>query len=245
MAEYACRLVYHGMAFFEMHVKDGPLLFIDPCIAENRFATVRVEDLPRPDAVLVTHLARDHYGDAPAIVTRHNVQMYGPGNVRAYAAIQGVDASLLRGMRPGHLRRIGNVTVKALETRHHSFFNNKGVFMSDVALSFLITLPNGCKVYHMGDSALSADLKMYGEVYHPDVILIGVGGAFEDSVGDLDPEEAALATEWLGAKLAIPMHYDLINDQATPQQYAHELERRGVAVRVVTLAAGEGLDLEC
>lgn len=245
MTNHACRLVYQGMAFFEMHVTDGPLLFIDPCITLNRFATVQVDDLPKPDAVLVTHLARDHYGDAPAIVTKHQVQMYGPGNVKAYATLKGIDTSLLRGMRPGHLRRIGNVTVKALETRHHSFFNADGVFMSDVALSFLITLPNGCRVYHMGDTALSADLKMYGEVYHPDVILMGVGGAFEDSVGDLDPEEAAIATQWLGAKIAIPMHYDLNNAQDIPEQYRRELERRGVDTRVITLAAGESFDLAC
>ncbi|MCW5852434.1 MAG: MBL fold metallo-hydrolase [Anaerolineae bacterium] len=158
--------------------------------------------------------------------------------------MQGVEKSLVRGMRPGHLRRIGDVTVKALETRHHSFFNANGVFMSDVALSFLITLPNGYRIYHMGDAALAADLKMYGEVYHPDVILIGVGGAFEDSVGDLDPEEAALATQWLGAKIAIPMHYDLNHAQDIPEQYRQELARRGVDARVITLGAGEGLDLE-
>ena len=241
--EGAGKLVYHGMAFFELHVKDGPLLFIDPCIAENRFATVRVEDLAKPDAVLVTHLARDHYGDATEIVKKAKVTLYGPGNVSAYADIKGVEKSLRRGMRPGHARRVGNVVVKALQTQHHAFFNREGLVLSDVSLSFLITLPNGLKIYHMGDAALSADLKMYGEVYHPDVILIGVGGAFEDSVGDLDPTEAAIATEWLGAKIAIPMHYDLKTHPEIPEQYAQELKRRGLNVPVVTLAAGDTYDL--
>ncbi|CAG0955435.1 hypothetical protein ANRL2_00422 [Anaerolineae bacterium] len=238
-----CKLVYHGMAFFEMHVKGGPLLFIDPCITLNRFATVRVEDLPTPDAVLVTHLARDHYGDATEIVNKSKATLYGPGNVGAYADIKGVDKSLRRGMRPGHARRIGNVGVKALQTQHHAFFNREGLVLSDVSLSFIITLPNGTKVYHMGDAALSADLKMYGEVYHPDVILMGVGGAFEDSVGDLDPTEAAIATEWLGAKIAIPMHYDLKTNPEIPEQYTAELKRRGLNVQVVTLAAGDTFDL--
>ena len=68
---------------------------------------------------------------------------------------------------------------------------------------FIIELENGFKIYHMGDTGLFGDMKLIGEYYKPDLLLIPIGGHFV-----MDPKAAAYATkELIKPKMAWPMHY--------------------------------------
>jgi L-ascorbate metabolism protein UlaG (beta-lactamase superfamily) len=68
---------------------------------------------------------------------------------------------------------------------------------------FIIQLENGFKIYHMGDTGLFGDMKMIGEYYKPDLLLVPIGGHYV-----MDPKDAAYATkELIKPKMAMPMHY--------------------------------------
>ena len=68
---------------------------------------------------------------------------------------------------------------------------------------FIIEFENGFKLYHMGDTGLFGDMKLIGEYYKPDLIMIPIGGHFV-----MDPKDAAYATkEMIKPKFAIPFHY--------------------------------------
>jgi hypothetical protein len=55
----------------------------------------------------------------------------------------------------------------------------------------------------MGDTGIFGDMKLIGEYYKPDLVLMPIGGHFV-----MDPQDAAYATkEWLKPKFVIPMHY--------------------------------------
>jgi L-ascorbate metabolism protein UlaG (beta-lactamase superfamily) len=56
---------------------------------------------------------------------------------------------------------------------------------------FIIQLENGFKIYHMGDTGLFGDMKMIGEYYKPDLILIPIGGG----QFVMNPVDAAYATK--------------------------------------------------
>jgi L-ascorbate metabolism protein UlaG (beta-lactamase superfamily) len=60
----------------------------------------------------------------------------------------------------------------------------------------------GVTVYHCGDTGLFSDMRMLGEIYQPDVACIPIGDLFT-----MGPELATKAAEWIGAKVAIPIHY--------------------------------------
>ena len=45
-------------------------------------------------------------------------------------------------------------------------------------------------------------MKMLGEIYKPDIACVPIGDRYT-----MDPELATLAAEWIGAKVAIPIHY--------------------------------------
>jgi L-ascorbate metabolism protein UlaG (beta-lactamase superfamily) len=81
---------------------------------------------------------------------------------------------------------------------------------------FIIQFENGFKLYHMGDTGLFGDMRLIGDYYKPDVIMIPIGGHFV-----MDPVDAAYATrEMLKPKFAIPFHYGTFPVlRGTPQEY--------------------------
>ncbi len=62
---------------------------------------------------------------------------------------------------------------------------------------------DGVTVYHAGDTALFSDMKLIGELYHPDVALLPIGGRFT-----MDSAAAMMAAAYIGAPMVIPIHYN-------------------------------------
>ena len=59
------------------------------------------------------------------------------------------------------------------------------------------------KIYHAGDTGLSSEMKTIGELYKPDLAMLPIGGHYT-----MDMDHAVIASEWLGVKNIIPMHYN-------------------------------------
>jgi L-ascorbate metabolism protein UlaG (beta-lactamase superfamily) len=94
-------------------------------------------------------------------------------------------------------------------------------------VGFIIELENGFKIYHMGDTGIFGDMRLIGEHYKPDLVMIPIGGHFV-----MNPRDAAMATrEWLKPKFAIPMHYGTTPVlRGTPQEYMQALGTTSVKV---------------
>ena len=60
----------------------------------------------------------------------------------------------------------------------------------------------GKTIYHCGDTGLFRDMQTIGEIYRPDVACIPIGDRFT-----MGPELATTAAQWIGAPVAIPIHY--------------------------------------
>jgi L-ascorbate metabolism protein UlaG (beta-lactamase superfamily) len=92
-----------------------------------------------------------------------------------------------------------------------------GQFVSGPPLSFIVYPDPDVRIYHAGDTALSAELKVIGEVYHPNIALIGLTlppqeflndhGYYGMHMNEMTANEAALAAQWLGAEYAVASHY--------------------------------------
>ena len=62
---------------------------------------------------------------------------------------------------------------------------------------------NGVKIFHAGDTCLNQELKIIKDMNKPDIAILPIGGHFT-----MDVNSAALAAEWIGAEVIIPMHYN-------------------------------------
>ena len=241
-------LRYLNFSGFEIVTHDGFTLVVDPFLSGSEShgipsSPVALEDLAHTDLVLVSHGAFDHLGQAVAIVQRSGATLACGSDVRLHALAQGVPDERIAYLLSGCSVDFGGATVKALDVRHISLFQSGDRWLSGQPLSFMIRLPGGPTIYHSGDTSLFSDLKLFGELHRPDVALLCVGGVrshgFE--VVPLPPDEAALALEWLGASLAVPMHFRPDSDAAA--RFAAAVAARGSA-RVHVMEPGQRVDLD-
>ena len=59
-------------------------------------------------------------------------------------------------------------------------------------------------------AAVTYDMKLWGELFHPDYAIIGIGGVALGggrSLDEMNPDTAAVCCRMLGVKHVIPMHY--------------------------------------
>jgi L-ascorbate metabolism protein UlaG (beta-lactamase superfamily) len=97
------------------------------------------------------------------------------------------------------------------------------MYLGDPA-GFVIELENGYRIYHAGDTDAFADMRLIGELHHPDLAMLPIGGHYT-----MDPRAAALAVEMLGVKDVMPIHYGTFPILAgTPDQLRDELSKRGL-----------------
>ena len=215
-----------GTAAFEIITSDGKRILIDPYLDENPVSDLKVADLDHPDLLLVTHAARDHLGDAEAVMRRFpHVPLVCGADVKGYLMHRGIEEDRLRSIPWGLMIEVAGVRVRPVESRHRSYIHTAdGRTFSSEALGYIIQAGEGVSIYHSGDTTIFNDLKRIGELYEPTVGLINVGapeesmrtdgGAVRFVTGRMDAKEAARASGWLKLKYAIPCHHD---DPALPE----------------------------
>lgn len=238
-----------GVSGFEIWCEDGAQkrsrVVIDPFLAGDSElglppSPVRTKHLTDSEAILVTHGAHDHLGQAVEIAKGGKATLCCGVDVRIHALREGLPESQIAKMIYGCTYTQGDLRIKALGAQHVSFFRSHGTYLSGQPLSYLLEMGDGYRIFHSGDTSLFGDLKLYGELYRPHVAMLCVGAAEKD-LAPLPPEEAALAADWLNAPLVIPMHFR--PGSAEPEAFAEFLSRRRPDIEVAQLQAGEQLQL--
>lgn len=78
----------------------------------------------------------------------------------------------------------------------------------------MIEIQGDQRVSFGGDTSLTYDMKLWGNIYKPEIAILGIGGADLNgrSLRELSPNDAAVCAKMLGVKKVIPMHYRLKSD---------------------------------
>ncbi len=136
---------------------------------------------------------------------------------------------------------LGDVTVAAVPSAHEQVERDEHGFCR--FLGFVVRV-NGLTVYHSGDTRLHDGLAGALAPWRPDVVLLPINGSRPERrvAGNMDGREAAWLARELGARLAIPHHFDMFAfNTEPPDVFEAECQRLGQAFR--TLRHGEGTDL--
>jgi L-ascorbate metabolism protein UlaG (beta-lactamase superfamily) len=232
-----------GWSAFEITLEDSRRLVLDPMLAGSPEdgippSPAKLEEFDGADFVLVTHAAADHIGQAFEILGRSQATLVCDIATRFLALEAGIAASRVYYMAPGVQFAFDGLRVKALPAEHLSFRRlGEGRYISAPPLSYLVTSPGETRLFLGGDTSVSANHRVFGELYQPHVAVLGVGGVNHhgQSFTELYPDEAALVAKWLGVKVALPIHYRF--DEAT--LFAKALKRRAPKARAVLLKPGE------
>jgi L-ascorbate metabolism protein UlaG (beta-lactamase superfamily) len=88
----------------------------------------------------------------------------------------------------------------------------------------------------MGDTGIFGDMRLIGDYYKPDLVMIPIGGHFV-----MDPRDAAYVTNtMLRPKFAIPFHYGTFPVlKGTPQEYQKHLGQ--TSTQIFPISPGDKL----
>ncbi len=242
-----------GQASTKLTTLTGKVIVIDPFLTGNPKTPPQYKSLDalgKVDVILVTHGHGDHTGnlgrtdgqcDAGELARRTGAKVLGPAGLIATM----IDLAWLtpeQGVRFGKGGRVQpagpQITITQVRAEHSSevtvvdpVTKKSTTYPGGEPCGFIVEFENGFKLYHMGDTGLFGDMKLIGEYYKPDLVMIPIGGHFV-----MDPRDAAYATkEMLRPKHAIPIHYGTFPVlRGTPQEYQTALGQTTVQVFPIT-----------
>jgi len=238
-----------GQSATKLTTLTGKVIVIDPFLTGNPKTPPQYKNLDalgKVDVILVTHGHGDHTGnlgrtdgqcDAGELARRTGAKVLGPAGLIATM----IDLAWLtpeQGVRFGKGGRVQpagpQITITQVRAEHSSevtvvdpVTKKSTTYPGGEPCGFIVEFENGFKLYHMGDTGLFGDMKLIGEYYKPDLVMIPIGGHFV-----MDPRDAAYATkEMLRPKYAIPFHYGTFPVlRGTPQEYQTALGQTTVQV---------------
>jgi L-ascorbate metabolism protein UlaG (beta-lactamase superfamily) len=251
----AVRLEYFGTAGYRIVTSEGKTVVIDPYLDSNPVSPISVSDIDSVDVLLITHAAYDHFGDAPQLIKKTAPLIVCAKDVaHALTTVHGVDPDLIRVTIWGLAMDVAGVRIQPVPSQHWSFgVTPAGDLLSGPALGYIVDAGPGVRIYHPGDSAITGDMRLWGELYRPTVGLM-VMALPEASLphmecylsGETTPHEAFLASQLLGLEHVVTSHYqspDHPDVQAFLRLAQATREAQGYAPRISVLRAGDEIDL--
>lgn len=190
----ALKITFLGHAAFLL--SDGEhAIAIDPFLSGSPVAAAKPDEI-EVDYVALTHGHPDHFGDTIDILKKNDAVFIGAFEIANYVGEHGVEK--VEPGNPGGTISTSFGSVSFTHAFHSSSYDGRYMGMP----CGLIVEMGGKRFYHLGDTGLFSDLKLYGELYRPDVAAIPIGDRFT-----MGPELGSKAAEMVGAPVAIPIHY--------------------------------------
>ncbi len=190
---------YHGHSVVRVKTATHTIL-IDPFITGNELCDLDPNEV-EADVILLTHGHNDHVGDTVEIAKRTGALVVALNELAVYLASKGIET---------HPMNIGGAydfdfgRVKYTQAFHGSSYEEEdGTFIYTGMPGGILLTVEGKTLYHLGDTALFSDLKMIGELNDIDVAFIPIGDNFT-----MGPDDALIATDWVNAKIVVPVHYN-------------------------------------
>ena len=210
------RCQFLGVAGYKFITSAGKHVVIDPFLRD----TLTVESLNRVDLLLITHNAFDHLGDSAEVIRTYGCPVICAKDVMFnLVKYHGIASDLFRPTIWSVSMTVAEVRVRPVPSIHWSFAESPdgSQLLSGPAMGFILDAGPDVRIYHQGDSALTYDMKLWGELYKPTVGLLlctipqGPGVSLPHmecySTAETTPYEAFLTAKWLGLKHVVLSHY--------------------------------------
>ena len=229
-------LTWLGHNSFKLLSRGARTVLLDPWVEGNPACPKELRTFDRIDIMTISHGHGDHMADAvtlgkkfkPAIVCNYEIHLFlerkGVGNTKP--------------MNKGGTQEVAGLRFTMVHAVHSSGIEDGAqVVYGGEPCGYVITLEDGTRIYHAGDTGVTADMALIGELYAPEIALLPIGDLYT-----MGPREAAVAARMLKPKYIVPAHYGTFPAlTGTPEALREELKKLGVECEVLALRPGETL----
>jgi len=221
-----------GHATFLFTTPGGKRVLLDPWITGNPVTPDSAKKIGDIDLILLSHGHADHTGDAVSLGRSSGAQVVAPYELSLWLEQKGLKN--VTGMNPGGTLRMLGLEITMVHADHSSSIEEDGrLIYLGVASGYLLKLEDGLTVYFSGDTAVFGDMKLIGDLHHPQIGFLPIGDLYT-----MGPEQAAVACGLLGLKQVVPMHFGTFPAlTGTPARLRELLA--GTSVEVLELKPGE------
>ena len=229
-------LTWLGHNSFKLVTRGAKTVLLDPWVESNPACPKDQKAFDRLDVMTISHGHGDHMGDAvtlgrkfkPAVICNYEIHLF----------LQRKGVPNTSPMNKGGTQEQHGLKFTMVHAIHSSGIEDGGqIVYGGEPCGFVITLEDGTRIYHAGDTAVHSDMALIGELYAPDIALLPIGDLYT-----MGPREAAVAARLLRPKYIVPAHYGTFPAlTGTPDMLREELKKQNASAEVIALRPGETL----
>ena len=211
----------------------GKELLIDPWVMNNPGAPADMKKVDTCDLMLITHGHGDHIQDALEIAKATNPKIVCMVEIGYWLQKNGISGNSLIATNKGGTIDVDGIKVTLVHAEHScGISDGDQTVYGGEAVGLVIEFENGYTIYFAGDTDVFGDMKLIGELHKLDAAFLPIGGFYT-----MGPERAAKATELLGVKTVVPMHFGTFPILDGRPSQLQELVGKGV--RVLDIKPGD------
>ncbi|HEY1370090.1 MAG TPA: metal-dependent hydrolase [Gaiellaceae bacterium] len=192
-------LTWLGHASFRLDTSGGKRVYVDPWLGNPKCPDSEKEP-DRIDVIALTHGHGDHVGETVELSKQFEPAIVAMVELNAWLGRKGAKVGDTMGPNKGGTVEAAGLRF-TLTNAFHSSASEDGEYLGEAA-GLVIELEDGKRIYFAGDTCVFGDMQLIGRIYGPELAVLPIGGHFT-----MDPREAAVALELLGAKRCVPCHY--------------------------------------
>ncbi len=230
-----------GHATFHLTTPEGRNVLIDAWVDTNPACPDLWKQRVRQglDAIFVTHGHSDHINDLVAIASETGAVVVCQFDLVAWLQGKGIAEDKILGFNKGGTVEVAGIKATMTAAQHSSTLVENGTIipMGNEA-GYVLRFSNGFTIYDAGDTCVSYDMLIIGDLYQPDLSILPIGDYFT-----MDPRQAAYALKLLRSPYAIGCHWGTFPVlTGTPEALRDACQEFHVTTEVIALQPGESVD---
>lgn len=187
----------HSALFVEC---DGRSVLIDPFLTGNPRAAVKADDV-RAELILISHGHGDHVGDSVTIAQHTGATVVSNYEISEWLRRPPQNLTKVEGLQHGGSFLFDHAVRVKLTLAFHGSMLPDGSNGGNPC-GFIVTLPDGIRIYDAADTALFGDMALIGEE-GLDLAVLPIGDYYT-----MGPEDAVRAVKLLQPRFVLPIHYN-------------------------------------